>query len=183
MDAFDFTALSERIERAARQAFIAIHRQHAGEGIYAFALYSDDGAMTVCEAANTAAHLKNAGLEDFSLYKFEPSEWKYEGRGFVYERGDPFEEICDTVRTRVMAIDDEAEFLEFRSGLFETCTGVLKKLCSEGFFKQIAGQDIFVIFSATEYEFERGKLREIVTSLNDNEYRDEYLAWMETWAS
>lgn len=37
------------------------------------------------------------------------------------------------------------------------------------------------MFSVTEYEFDRNKLREMIILLNDNPYQEEYLDWMKTW--
>jgi hypothetical protein len=181
--AFDFEALACKIEIATRKAFIHIQRQHPEDDIYAFALYSDDGAMTVCAAANSVEHLENADLDQHRYYKFEPAEWKYEGSGFG-EADSLLGEICTIVRNRITDIDDDdggIQFEEFQSRLYETCIEVLKKLHGEGFFKQICGNDVFVTFSVTEYEFERAKIREIISALNDNDYRDEYLSWMKTW--
>jgi hypothetical protein len=185
--AFDFETLGEKIEIAARLAFITICQRHGAEGIYGFALYSDDGAMTVCAAANALEHLENADLDDASYYKFEPAEWKYEGSGFD-EADELFADICTSVRTRVFAMeeeheDDDSEFTVFRSQLFETCIGVLKKLTAEGFFREVAGRDVFVVFTATEYEFPKAEMRKIAAALNSNPFKDEYLAWMKTWAA
>ena len=53
MTKVDFSALRGEIMDAARRAFEALMRNHPNERFYAFALYSDDGAMTVAPAANS----------------------------------------------------------------------------------------------------------------------------------
>jgi hypothetical protein len=58
---------------------------------------------------------------------------------------------------------------------------VLEKLKTENFFKDIVGEDIFLIFSVTEYEFSKKELKNIVARLNDNEYKNEYINWIKTW--
>lgn len=45
--------LRRRIEDAARQAFLDVLESHPDEHVYAFALYSDEDAMTVCPSTNT----------------------------------------------------------------------------------------------------------------------------------
>ena len=178
---FDFEALSSKIEIATRLAFTRICEQHRAEGIYAFALYSDDGAMTVCAAANTKAHLEQAEQDELTYYKFAPAEWKYEGSGFD-EADALFDEICTLVREREgEAEEDDGQFVTFRSTLFATCIDVLKKLAGEGIFQEIAGHEVGIVFTASEYEFPKAEMRKIVSSLNDNSYKDEYLAWMKTW--
>ena len=77
----DFENLKLEIESAAKKAFTEMVEEHGNENIYAFALYSDDGAMTMCPATNTVEHIKNADPDDIEYYKFEPAEWKYEMKG------------------------------------------------------------------------------------------------------
>lgn len=37
---------------------------------------------------------------------------------------------------------------------------------------------MFIVFTATEYEFSKAEKRKTMSSLNDNSFKDEYLAWM-----
>ncbi|MXV37827.1 DUF4303 domain-containing protein [Flavobacteriaceae bacterium Ap0902] len=77
----NFQALQTKIEKATKRAFIEMFEKHADEGIYSFALYSDEGAMTVCPATNTLDFINNLSedeREDLPYCKFEPAEWKYE---------------------------------------------------------------------------------------------------------
>ena len=78
---------------------------------------------------------------------------------------------------------NEAWFATFQSQLYETCIGVLEKLKSEDFFKNIVGKDIFLMFTVSEYEFETKDLKKIIKRLNNNTYKTEYLEWMKTWDS
>jgi len=77
--------------------------------------------------------------------------------------------------------ENDEEFEEFQQTLYQTCFEVLLKLKQENFFKNLVGKDIFLMFSVTEYEFDRNKLREMIILLNDNPYQEEYLDWMKTW--
>ena len=49
----NFTELKNKIEIAAKQAFLEMFEKHGKDEIYAFALYNDEGAMTVCPSTNT----------------------------------------------------------------------------------------------------------------------------------
>lgn len=176
----DFDSLKKQIEEATIEAFKEMVAKHKDEGIYAFALYSDDGAMTVCPATNTLEHLKRADQEDYQYYKFSEAEWRYEGEG----ADGKFAEICTLVRNQVLENDEDEEwFNRFQSSLYETCIEVLKDLKNKHFFTNTLGNDIFLNFEVTEYEFSKRKTREIIASLNDNEYKDEYFAWMKSWAN
>jgi len=135
---FDFAQLERRIEDAARKAFPEVIERAGDETICAFALYSDDGAMTVCPAANTVEHVehkdaKSPGNPDY--YRFETAEWKYEAVG----ADDLFKGICDTVRNEVLEKEeDEAWFEAFRKQLYETCERVLLKLSRRAFLRRQA---------------------------------------------
>lgn len=174
----DFEILKQQIEKAARQAFLELYEKHGAENIYSFALYSDEGAMTVCPSANTLETLKDIEEEDAIYYKYEPAEWTYEMQGAE----GIFNDICTQLREELERNEDNDEwFNDFQAKLYSTCIEVLEKLKNENFFKNITGRDIFLIFTVSDYEFEKQDLKNIIIRLNDNEYKGEYLEWMETW--
>jgi hypothetical protein len=154
--------------------------KHKEEGIYAFALYSDDGAMTVCPAVNTWKHLEEAGGD--SLSKFCATEWAYEGEG----ADEKFEAICTLLRNEVFAHEDDEESFDawfdgFQGALHEACVGVLIDLKRKRFFEEVLGSEIFLNFEVTEHEFSRQRTREIIAGLNGEKYRNEYFEWMKSW--
>lgn len=176
----DFEILKQQIENAAKKAFLEVYEKHGAEGVYGFALYSDEGAMTVCPAANTMKAMEMADEEDALYYKFEPAEWTYEMEGADKE----FDDICTQLRAELNKHDDDDQWFEgFQSKLFSTCIEVLEKLKSENFFTKITGKDIFLIFTVSDYEFEENELKDLIVRLNDNEYKSEYLNWMAAWGN
>ncbi|OCA67940.1 hypothetical protein BBI01_20860 [Chryseobacterium artocarpi] len=176
----DFETLKQQIEAAARKAFLEMYEKHGAEGIYSFALYSDEGAMTVCPSSNTQEMLKEVDEDDTMYYKYEPAEWTYEMEGADKE----FNDICTGLRTELEKNDEDDEWFQgFQTQLYATCIEVLEKLKNENFFKNIIGKDIFLIFTVSDYEFEKQDLKNIIIRLNDNEYKSEYLDWMETWGN
>ena len=176
-----FDLLKKKITIAARKAFTEMLEKHAEENIYAFALYSDEGAMTVCPSTNTMRHFsEKANRSEAAYYKFSPAEWKYEMQGADSE----FNEICDLLLQELEKIsDDSGAFLQFRSRLFACCIKVLEALKNEKFFNQTAGNNIFLVFSVSDYEFETAELKNIIMRLNDDPYRSEYLDWIRSWES
>src|SRR5690606_1777673 len=92
--------LQASIRDAARHVFTRLRGQHPDETFYAFALYTDDGAMTVVPAANSeeglAAALEKAQAdpEERSYYRWATAEWAYE----AYDPDGHFGEICTRVR-------------------------------------------------------------------------------------
>ncbi|MFP3833415.1 DUF4303 domain-containing protein [Chryseobacterium sp. SIMBA_028] len=176
----DFDILKQQIETAAKNAFLEMYEKYGAENIYSFALYSDEGAMTVCPSSNTLETLQNIDEDDAPYYKYEPAEWTYEMKG----ADDEFNTICTQLREELDRNEENEEwFNEFQVKLYSTCIEVLEKLKNENFFKNIIGKDIFLIFTVSDYEFEKQDLKDIISRLNDNEYKGEYLEWMETWCS
>lgn len=186
--AMNFELLQQKIEQATKQAFLEMHLQHGAEGIYAFALYSDEGAMTVCPSTNTQTALKAYdAVEDRIYYQFEPAEWKYEMQG----ADAAFNQISAEVYAaseQCLQYDEDGEYIEseafnlFRETLFDCCFKVLLKLKQENFFYNLVQNDVFLMFSVSEYEFDQEKLKKMIIQLNDNPYQTEYLAWMQTWS-
>lgn len=176
----DFGILRQRIEVATKKAFCEMYEKHGTEGIYGFALYSDEGAMTVCPSTNTLEMINGVDREDVTYYKYEPAEWKFEMKGADKE----FNYICTFLREELEKNDEDDEwFQNFQAQLYSTCIDVLEKLKNEKFFKDIIGKDIFLIFTVSDYEFEKQDLKDIIIRLNDNEYKSEYLEWMDTWGN
>lgn len=176
--AIDFQDLKSRLAQATQAAFTEVLTQHRAEGIYSFALYSDEGALTVCPATNTLAHLAAQPPEDLPYAKFEPAEWAYENVGAAAQ----FDAICHQLRTQALAeTQTETEFEQFRQQLYATCVEVLTELQQQGFFDQAAGREVFLLFSVSDSDTPAAELAQLVKRLNHNAYRGEYLAWMASW--
>ncbi|REC60307.1 hypothetical protein DRF65_21765 [Chryseobacterium pennae] len=176
----DFETLKQQIEEAAKKAFLEMYEKHGAENIYSFALYSDERAMTVCPSSNTVETLKEIDEDDGVYYKYEPAEWTHEMEGADQD----FNEICTHLRRELDQHDEDDEwFQQFQAKLYTSCIEVLEKLKNENFFKNTIGKDIFLIFTVSDYEFEKQDLKDIIIRLNDNEYKSEYLEWMETWGN
>lgn len=177
---FDFKKLALEIEAATRKTFQEMVSHHTNENIYAFALCSDEEATTVYPSTNTEDFLATKDKVDFTYYKFEPAEWCYEGGKFGKEFSTISHQLYEAIEEEEEEVDDEA-FEEFQQTLYQTCIDVLLKLKQENFFRNLIGKDIFLLFSVTDYEYDRDKLKEMIVLLNDNAYQQEYLDWMKTW--
>jgi hypothetical protein len=150
MAGVDFALMGREIKHAARRAFTTVRSGHPDETFYAFALYSDDDAMTVVPSANTEqgnercvkrcqgdkSYMEFIASEGIpfagclSHLRWGTAEWAYEGVG-----AKPFK----TVNKRINADDryDDADpdgFVRFKGGLFATMVLGLQDLDAEGFF-------------------------------------------------
>lgn len=50
--------LKQQIEAAPKKAFLEMYEKHDAENIYSFALYNDEGVMTVCLSSKYTGNLK-----------------------------------------------------------------------------------------------------------------------------
>lgn len=176
--ATDFQVLKSQLTQATQAAFTEVLAQHRAEGICGFALYSDEGALTVCPATNTLAHLATQAPEDVLYAKFEPAEWRYENVGAAAQ----FDAIGRQLRAQ--ALDEaltDATFEQFRQQFYATCVAVLDELRQQGFFNQAAGREVFLLFHVSDSDTPAEELTQLVSRLNPNAYSDEYLAWLRTW--
>jgi hypothetical protein len=60
---------------------------------------------------------------------------------------------------------------------------VLADLHQARFFQQAAGHEVFLRFSVSDDDPDPAAEAQMIRQLNDNAYRDEYLAWLRTWAA
>jgi hypothetical protein len=81
----DFALVRREIRDAARRAFDAVRTAHSDEMFYAFALYSDGSAMTVCPAANTEEGYQRC----VERYRADKSYME-----FIASHGIPFDDDC-----------------------------------------------------------------------------------------
>ena len=96
----DFNQLRVQIRDAARLVFSAVQIAHAAEDFYAFALYTDAGALTVCAAANTEQalarkvnHRNETDPAELNYLRWAIAEWEYERSG-----ADRFHPLCEQLR-------------------------------------------------------------------------------------
>ncbi len=177
---FDFVALEKKLERAVRRAFRDLTKAHPKETPCAFALYSDDGAMTVCPAFDLASE-RDARVEahpdDAEGYTFSTPEWALEGFG----ADDEFEKLCTLVRSRVLSIEESAQpFGAFKAELFETCVRTLERLRADGFFDPYP--DLLVMFAVSDGNPTAKDERRMMKRLNgDSPWVARHRRWTKSW--
>jgi Domain of unknown function (DUF4303) len=140
----DWNALGLEIHEAARKVFDDLKKAHPEEEVYAYALYTDSGAMTVLGSANSVRGFEKAISQQpdtspatLAYYKWATSEWAYEGWKSSY-----FNEISEQLRTS----KDRADFSSFKRNILASMKGALKKLDEEGFFGTGAEREKVVLF-------------------------------------
>lgn len=193
---FSFAALEVQVRRAARRAFKEVAAAHPEEQLCAFALYSDDGAMTVCPSINTTQHLvemKRKYPDDYMAYKYSTPEWKYEATGAAAE----FRAICEKVRTQALAFEgvpaanaktlvgvnplrmtsSPRGFATFKRTLFETCLRVLESLRTDRLFAGVT-----LMFAVSDTDSSARHQLAMIKRLNDKTVVDEFRRWTKTWS-
>lgn len=140
----DFSTLRSEIKDAARRAFEAVIRNHPNERFYAFALYSDDGAMTAAPAANSEEGLVRKAQEYGcspipGWLRWSTAEWDYE-----HEGSEHFAAVHEILNVGYDCSD--AEFEAFKTKLYETMVQALGELDAEGFFGTKETREAVTIF-------------------------------------
>jgi hypothetical protein len=160
---FDFAALKRRLVAASRMAFKEVCTTHPDDEVSAFALYSDEGAMTVCPAFDLAS----SDPQDPDA-RFSPAEWALEAVGAE----DEFEAICETVGRGVARA---ASFAKFKARLFETCIGALETLRRDGDLQLC----VLVMFAVSDAEWNPASERRVFQRLNKrSRHAREFARWI-----
>lgn len=161
IDAPEFRAA---VGEAVRLAFEDLRAAHPDERFYAFALYTDDGAMGVSAAANMeeglAAKIAAYGDEAEPAYlRWATSEWAYEGIGWDRTQG---------VYHAITAMGEAAEeFDAFRAGVLALMEGVMADLDAAGFFgRGEAREGVTLLCSITDADDAETYERRTVRALN-----------------
>ena len=139
----DQQKLSVSIRDAARAAFGDLRRAHPHETFYAFALYTDDGWMTIVPAANSEEGFKRASgdgdadPDERTYTRWATAEWAYEAAGD--ERFNAANDLLNAPDQAMETADsDEAEELrhhrEKGEALLASMVEGLRLLDAEGFF-------------------------------------------------
>jgi Domain of unknown function (DUF4303) len=134
----DFDQLRREVAEATRRTFVAIRSRGAGNRLYAFALYSDGSAMTVCPAANTeeAYHLalEKSGAsepEEVNYYRWAFPEWVAD----TDTDAKAFKAVCAKISGAIRYDEQAADgFVRFKSRVYATMVLAPLDLVNEGFF-------------------------------------------------
>lgn len=168
----NFDSLKQQIKKATQNAFLE-NVTNYGKDICAFALVSDDGAMTVVPYTNTSAHLQKMQKEDpiyKEVYDFEPAEWHTSDGA-----NDEVNAICKTLNKEVLR--EDIDFDAFKNQLFETCVQVLEELQQDNFFKDNLQKDILVLFSISDTDEPEENLIKWAKRTNTETYGEAYQAY------
>lgn len=174
----NFNILRTEIKEAAKKAFTAVRAEHPDERFYAFALYSDDGAMTVEPAANTEQGLDRKAKE----YGYDPvpswlrwmtGEWAYEADG-----GENFLKVYEMLETEGDYDEDASEEFEaFRTHVYEAMIAALEDLEAEHFFGVGEAREAITLFcSISDSDDSRQLENESARRLNPPTVYQKFLA-------
>ncbi len=168
---FDFALLQTLVADAARLAVAAVRRAQPDQHIDAFALVSDDSAMTIACMANSREALAASEYGEEMLWN--PAEWAFDEGGAYFD---------SAYRLLLQAHRDlpfDVDFSTFRAGVFDACIAALARLDTEGILGTGAQRDESVLlFEVSDSEPVEGAL----ARLNPPAVVARYEAWMASWA-
>ena len=144
----DFLRLRKLVRDAAKKAFADLRKAHPGETFYAFALYTDDGAMTIIPAANSEEGFRRAAEkygyskpDQLAWIRWSTAEWAYEAAG-----GEHFDAAHEQLNLPNRDTGPEDKFVHFLGNLIESMVGALKDLDDEGFFGEGEASEAVTLF-------------------------------------
>ncbi|MGK5040231.1 DUF4303 domain-containing protein [Janthinobacterium sp. GB1R12] len=168
--AFDFALLQSLVADAARLAFDCVRRAHRDQHIDAFALVSDDSAMTIGPMANSREAL--AASEYGEEMRWNPAEWAFD------EGGAYFDSAYRLLLQAHRGLPFDVAFVTFRTGVFDACIAALAQLDAEGYFGTGAQRDGSVLlFEVSDSEPVEGAM----ARLNPPAVVARFEAWMASW--
>lgn len=145
---FDYARFHREVLEGATKLFTAIRENQPGETLYGFALFADEGAMSLTGMANSEEAFAKAIAaippEEMAKYpdqedyhRFAVAEWPY---------WDNWSALAAASMMLSKWFDDreevsENEWLEFRRRVFDTCIQVLERLNAEAFFGPAHSRD------------------------------------------
>jgi len=165
----NFNELRVLIRDGAKRAFTSVRDEHPDEQFYAFALYTDDGAMSLLPAANSEQRyqhaVENYGFTDereLKYLRWSTAEWAYEAFGnhfrAVDERFDP-PDYDDP--------NDVAAFVAFQQQFHAAIVNALSDLDADGFFGTGDAREKVTVFVTISDSDEAERLeRKSVRKLN-----------------
>ena len=167
---FDAPLLQTMLVTATRQAVAFVRAAHPDQHFNAWALLSDDSAMTISLLANSREELATA--EDENEMFWNPGEWQFD------EGGEYFDSAYRLLLQAHRDLPFEVDFDVSRASAFEACIGALEQLAAEGLFGTGAErEETLVLFEVSDSEeldgvLERLNTPKMVKRLND---------WMASW--
>jgi hypothetical protein len=154
----DYDLLQKAIEVGAKRAFLEICATHDAEKITGFALYSDSGGMTICNAAMSNSSFDEDD-EDFEYYRTNPNEWPLEtdvGLLLAYR-------MILVPSYEYLEMPFETEVPDFVDRFFETVVRALEKLdASQLFGTGPERENFLLLFGASD----GGPIKDHVRRLN-----------------
>lgn len=143
------------IVAAATAAFGTLLSEKSDEHFYAFALYTDEYAETICPSANSIegyeAKLRNGNETNklqIASYKWATAKWAYE-----YWHADFFNEIYnDLKKYRKTFSNPKEDYAIYKNSVHECMISALKLMDKNGFF--IKGREDITLFISSSHDDE-----------------------------
>lgn len=145
-----FPGFAQDIANAARATYRALRAAHPDERFYAFALYTDSGAMTVVPSANSEEGLARSRQQSDpgddrtapAWLRWGTAEWAYEAA-----EAQAFNPLCKRLAGAVMSpAVPEAEFGAFFKALQRDMIEALRLLDREGLFGAGEAREAITLF-------------------------------------
>ncbi|RSZ57294.1 DUF4303 domain-containing protein [Massilia atriviolacea] len=170
LDKPDLDLLAAEIRDGARNAFNSMRAAHPDQAMNAFALMSDESAMTIVPVANSEQALAEDGGGEHTLWV--PQEWSF------FEEGAYLDIAYRMMLPYHRDIPNEVDIDALRAWVFGACAHALRMLAEEGVFGSPAERDgVAVIFCVADGD----GTDDIVEPLNTPASAARYAAFRASW--
>jgi len=166
-DSFDFELFATELSEAVKKAFTRLRAQQLE--LNAFALMTDDSAMTLVAAAHHFPSIADA--KDEVLWN--PNEWS------VWDKDAPgdFDVAYRLILSQSRDELTRVEYGEYRDGFEEMSVRVLEQLKREALFGA-AEREFVLLHDVTDSE---GPTEALVSRLNSETLGARYRGWLASW--
>lgn len=143
-----FYELRSAVREAARGAFTAIRKKHAGETFYCFSLNTNDCAQFLYASAGSEEQLQRF-IDNKQISDNEVDDWRFTP-DVTYQEFDQFTAVDAILKTADRLADDmdleSEEFQQLQSQLFAAIVEGFADLDNEGFFGVGAEREKVTLF-------------------------------------
>jgi hypothetical protein len=172
METIDYNLLKNNLKDIVCKIFNNYKKQYSPKDVCAFALYSDEDAMSISMAINTHEHLKNSIKEapEYPLdFKYNPEEWKE-----IIEDKE-LEEYNKTLEDIYFKIKKK-QFVEHKNNIYKLSVEIIHELKEEQYFKDF-DNDFLLLFSISSFEIPETVI-EYNKKYNNKNVSEEYEKWL-----
>ncbi len=172
----EFIEFKELLKKGLNESFNSVVKANK---IYGFGLCTSEFTDSIICVVNTLEHFDSQKIKykdkKASLgCKFLVAEWDYS----INTGNSYFDKLNEMLFNEIFVEKSKEEHLLFEHKIYDICIESLKELKNEACFVQNSEDEIFLTFDSGDNSFNIKELINNIQYLNNNNYVDEYIYWL-----